>query len=574
MANLIKLGIPCGILLACMLGSHLIPYANADPLNVVEFTSPAGVTLSDNVYFDVKESGADIDCTEKGAGPISVTIKSIKPDTSIRDSITLQAVEINNPTPGLRNPTSNTCIFGSTALYLSPDNQRFAIESTVTITQDDSSYAGNGIVDTISVTVASTSTPGGTTVTLTETGPNTGVFKGTIKYTAGPTVAGTALHVSQGDIITTTYLGIPSYGQILPSPNGSTGLLQADVGDTIQATYNGFSSTTSVCVCGGPGGGGGGLVRPGLILDFIAGLGGFSENIFYPPSIGNDYHNPYGGGLTINGQPFDIKNYSTTIQQQVLKIGQPANFTLRMYDERGAWTISHAGMYFHFKGDPAVNNADTWISWDRYAGTEAHDPNKIFNKTAVNVKTDGNYFNVTFTMTPQKTMADSSLIMRMWDDKRVVGDVPIWGAIVIVDPNAPIPVKKIPTDRYGDYDTLKQILDQDGYYIPTLLNKMHNIGDIYTSLDVNWVYDKGVGKLTMVENDKSGALLGVITCNLTKKISQPTVTDHDYFMFTTQQLNRQNETQEDLAKNVEAQKAVKLLESLSLVRQNNFDSLK
>ncbi len=87
------------------------PTARADPLNVVEFGSHGAITLQDNAIFDVKESGADIDCTEKGAGPISVTIKSIKPDTTIRDTITLQAIEINNPLVGFRNPTSNTCIF-------------------------------------------------------------------------------------------------------------------------------------------------------------------------------------------------------------------------------------------------------------------------------------------------------------------------------------------------------------------------------------------------------------------------------------------------------------------------------
>ena len=545
--------------------------AKADPLNVVEFTSHAGVTLSDNAYFDVKESGADIDCAEKGGGPISVTIKSIKPDTTIRDTITLQAVEINNPTPGLRNPTPDTCIFGNTALYFSPDNQRFPIESMVTITQHDSSYTGTGVVNTITVTVSSTSTPGGTSLTLTETGINTGIFQGKIKFTAGATVAGTALHVSQGDIITTTYLGIPSYGQILPSPNGSTGLLVADVGDTIQATYNGISGTTSICVCGGPGGGGGGVVRPGLVLDFLG--GGLSEDIFHPPSIGNDYRNPYGGGVTINGKPFDIENYSTAIQQQILAIGQTVNFGFKVYDERGAYTISHVGMYLHFKGDPAVPNADTWISWDKYKGMDVHDPGKIFNKTSVKAKTVGNFLNVTFTLTPKNAMPDSSIIMRMWDDKLALGDVPIWGAIIIVDPNAPVPVKKISTDQYDDYVTLEQILDRDGYYTPLLLNKLHTMHDVYNSLEINWVYDKGIDKLTLVESDHSGNIVGTIVTSLSKK-SQPTLTDHDYFHFTTQQLYRYNADQENAAKLAEEQKSIKLLENLGLVRQNNFESMK
>lgn len=485
----------------------------------------------------------------------------------------MQAVEINDPTPGLRTPTPNTCIFGNTALYFSPDNQRFAIESTVTITQHDSSYIGTGVVNTITVTVSSTSTPGGTSLTLTETGINTGIFQGRIKFTAGATVAGVALHVFQGDIITTTYLGIPSYGQILPSPNGSTGLLVADVGDTIQATYNGISGTTTICVCGGPGGGGGGVVRPGLVLDAVAGLGSIFNNIFNPPSIGNDYHNKYGSGITINGKSFDIENYSTTIPAQILKIDHPANFTFKMYDERGAYTISHVGMYFHFKGDPAVANADTWIGWDKHKGIDVHDPGKIFSKTLVNATIAGNYFNVTFTLIPQKAMPDSSLIMRMWDDKLALGDVPIWGAIVIVDPNAPVPVKKIATDQYDDYVILEQILDKDGYYTPPLLNKLHTMHDIYRSINADWIYDKGMDKLTLLESDHSGNILGTLVTSLSKK-SQPTLTDHNYFNFTTQELNRWDDDQENAAKLAEEQKAIKLLQSLGLVRQNNFENIK
>lgn len=486
----------------------------------------------------------------------------------------MQAVEINNPTPGLRTPTPNTCIFGNTALYFSPDNQRLAIESTVTITQHDSSYIGTGLVNTITVTVSSTSTPGGTSLTLTETGVNTGIFQGQIKFTAGTTVSGAALHVTPGDIITTTYLGIPSYGQILPSPNGSIGLLVADVGDTIQATYNGISGTTTICVCGGPGGGGGGVVRPGLVLDFVGGLGGsLFTGVFHPPSIGNSYLYPYGNGITINGKSFNIENYSTAIQQQVLSIGQSVNFGFKVYDERGAYTISHVGMFLHFKGDPTVPNADTWISWDKHRGIDVHDPGKIFSKTSVNTTTSGNFLNVTFTLTPKNAMPDSSLIMRMWDDKLAVGDVPIWGAIVIVDPNAPVPVKKISTDQYDDYVTLEQILDKDGYYAPTLLNKLHAMHDVYGSLEINWVYDKGIDRLTLVESDHSGNVLGTLVTGLSKK-SQPTLTDHNYFNFTAQQLYRSNDDQENAAKIAEEQKAIKLLESLGLVRQNNFESPK
>ncbi|HET7336476.1 MAG TPA: choice-of-anchor U domain-containing protein, partial [Candidatus Nitrosotalea sp.] len=95
--------------------------------------------------------------------------------------------------------------------------------------------------------------------------------------------------------------------------------------------------------------------------------------IYHPPSLGNDYYHPYSNGLKIssvdenglefNGRTFDITKYGSTVPQQVLEIGQSANFTFKIYDERGSNTISHIGMYMHFKGDVIVTNSDMSIVW-------------------------------------------------------------------------------------------------------------------------------------------------------------------------------------------------------------------
>jgi len=50
----------------------IIPSVFADPLDTVEFSSPAGVTLSDNALFDVKEALGDNNCIETGE-PIQIT---------------------------------------------------------------------------------------------------------------------------------------------------------------------------------------------------------------------------------------------------------------------------------------------------------------------------------------------------------------------------------------------------------------------------------------------------------------------------------------------------------------------
>ncbi len=516
-----------------------------------------------------------------GGAPVQITVNDPSANTTAIDTITAQVSSTSDPTGitlQLTETGAKTAIFKNTNLIFYSGDGLLPLGRTATVTvQDPGANTHPTTSDTLPVVVQSSSDPSGLSLSFSETGINTGIFSGKVTFNSVAASSGSTLKTNQGDEITVRDVdsGLSANALITPNPNAGFGALKAKIGDTVTVSYKGITSSAIIGNSSLPGGGGGGvIINPGLVLDALADPAGLFENIFFPPSIGNDYHNKYGGGLTINGIPFDINSYSTTIQQQVLKIGQPATFTLKMYDERGASAIAHAGMYFHFKGDPIVNNADTWISWDKVNGVDTHDPNKIFNKSSVGIKTDGNYFLVTFALTPQKTMPDSSLIMRMWDDKRAVGDVPVWGAIVIVDPNAPVPVKKIPTNQYSDYVTLEQILDKDGYDIPVLLNKLHTIHDIYNSLDINWVYDKGTGKLTLVESDKSGNILGTIVSSLSKKTSEPAITDHNYFHFTAQQLNRRDVDQESAAKLAEEQKAERMLESLGIVRQNNFETLK
>jgi hypothetical protein len=501
---------------------------------------PAGQQINVLVNSTSDPTGITLTLTESGTTGSFTGQVIFSNGTGLFSTSSSQIIGVNQPAANVDPNAVDTIISGPVSLY---GIQVFSTTDSVT----------------------------GTFMNLTETGKNTGIFENTLHFTTGPSVNGSSISVTGGDIVTITDLNNQDVTNEIatPNPNAALGAVPSQYNDHVDVVYNGVKGQTILNSGSAPGGGGGGLVRPGTVLLGVLGAGKDSD-VFDAPSIGNDYYYRFGGGVTINGKPFDIENYSTIIPQQVLKIGTPANFGFKIFDERGAYTISDVVMYFHFKGDPSAANADTWISWDKSRGQLAHDPNKIFSSTSVNTTLNGNYLYANFTLVPQKTMPDSSLIMRMWDDKLAMGDVPIWGAIVIVDPNAPVQVKKIPTNQYGDYVTLEQILDKDGYYIPVLLNKMHSMHDIYTSLDINWVYDKGVDKLTMVESDKSGNLMGEIVCNLTKKMDQPAVTDHNYFHFTVPQLNRQDVSQEESAKLAEAQKAVKLAEEMGLVRHENF----
>jgi len=191
--------------------------ASADPLNVVEFDSPGGVTLSDNAFFSVYEIEGDMDCSESGSS-ISVSIASVIPGGEIRDSFLLDAIEIDDPTIGVRNPTPGTCIFGNTFLHFMTTNLRFSVGDTIIVFQNEISGGedSDDVVTTIDVTMTSSSDPVGIMLALKETGPNTGHFENTLLLTSDISVENNALHVDLGDIIIMDYLDNFSYGQVLP----------------------------------------------------------------------------------------------------------------------------------------------------------------------------------------------------------------------------------------------------------------------------------------------------------------------------------------------------------------------
>jgi hypothetical protein len=105
-------------------------------------------------------------------------------------------------------------IFGDPSLHvggcpeagtLALDRQAYASEAEVTVTVVDCGLDTDGtIVDSTSVTVDSDSEPAGESILLTETGPATATFTGTIVLSETDTAG--VLHVAHGDVVTATYI--------------------------------------------------------------------------------------------------------------------------------------------------------------------------------------------------------------------------------------------------------------------------------------------------------------------------------------------------------------------------------
>ena len=126
----------------------------------------------------------------------------------------------------------------------------------------------------------------GFTLDLTETDIDTKIFEGTFSLTEDPS-AGTSIQVKLGDTVNlenlSTSVGYLDNLFVTTDANtnviGSRGAIQvADFanghdGDDLTASYRGAQIEWIVREGIGQGGGGGGLVRPGLVVNVLAGAG-------------------------------------------------------------------------------------------------------------------------------------------------------------------------------------------------------------------------------------------------------------------------------------------------------------
>ena len=102
-----------------------------------------------------------------------------------------------------------------TVQWLQP-NYPVGSQATVQITDQDMNLNPDA-VDKFDTNVWSDSDSGGIKLAMTETGPNTGVFQGTVYFTTDLSSAGSRLHVSSGDTVTAEYTDTT-----LPLPHSSS----------------------------------------------------------------------------------------------------------------------------------------------------------------------------------------------------------------------------------------------------------------------------------------------------------------------------------------------------------------
>lgn len=431
-----------GFLLSFFILLITSPYASASHATV---NLPAtDLTTSNPVVIEVS------DLTAIGAGTIPVTVTT----TSNPVGITLTLTENS---PGLFDDVETTNFVPQ--LFLMNGDNKFPLETTLEITYIDQNFYDPNVVDVFTAVVGKSNGEFIEPV-ITETGPDTGIFKGRFTVSATGPSTNERLEISPGEIFNVyPPCGNIVNGQITPVQDGLTfGAIRADFGDTVTVTYGDASHTDSAIVSiqeGGCGGSGGGLVISRIVLDVLGGTSGgdflapqitlSKLNLSNLPLVGDildfilnaDSFTPIAPlddpsidyPVSINGNGYLLTQFANTIQTYTGKTGEPVSVKMTLFDATG---VEHIALYTNLRGDAReVQDSDTFVIYNEDEPLEITDPHGLFsNVNFTESEYNGKYL-AEFNMTFAKPMDTSDVIIRTWDELLNSGDIKIFDAIRI-----------------------------------------------------------------------------------------------------------------------------------------------
>jgi len=225
---------------------------------------------------------------------------------------------------------------------------------------------------------------------------------------------------------------------------------------------------------GGGGGGGGGLVRPGLVVNAIAGfasggaggggggppgptvtLGALAlydsavEVISMPQEIRDialnhdpytplepitDIYEDFDLPLSINGDGFVLGGYENTLETQTIEPGVPIEFVIVYYTNS---EIAHSSLNFNLGPTRTIAGSDTQVLLYKDKPAEVIDPNGNIASATGSINNEGELkrvatFSITFSESAE--LPNHDIVIRTWSDNLSSGDTIVYDAIKIAQP--------------------------------------------------------------------------------------------------------------------------------------------
>lgn len=407
------------------------------------------------ISIDFKFKGFSVVAYDFGhIGNIFVTDQNSNLDPGVAEVITVSVTSNIDPigiSMDLVETGLNTGVFGGTSsqlIFIENDGELLPDSGTITLTHEsDPANVDPAAIDFTTLTITSTSEPlPGIILNITETGVDTAVFTGEITLTTGASVPGTSIKVAGGDILVITVNpNLEKTSLIVPNPNFSVGALTVDFvnNDTATVTYHGQIGTVDVNDGGGAGGGGGGLIRPGLVLNVVAGtslFGGGSRGGTETPTVTSstltfdttptftqlEEGDEFGG--IINQKDLDKS------ETQSIQVGKEVEFSFDLFENGGIGNVQHVALYLNMRGEKfTYADSDTYIMFDSGKPVKIVDPHGYFDKAEFSIlEKDAFNLSLKYKITFAELMEKSHILLRVWDFDKRNSDVIHLNAIEVV----------------------------------------------------------------------------------------------------------------------------------------------
>jgi len=189
-----------------------------------------------------------------------------------------------------------------------------------------------------------------------------------------------------------------------------------------------------------------------------------------PPTLGIDAagKRQVSGGLTINDQTFDVKMFRQNLDSQILKVGEPAEITLKIYDNRGYNELKHVelnlGYEEKFLSGIMVPHHPVTIEWkktfDGKTTVSILDKQQLVKDVSVQVLDNSPIVGIKFNFTPIQEFDASTIITKIWDQKRNANTNYFYDALdIISNESTSALVKSTPAKIFEKKPVEQKIMD-------------------------------------------------------------------------------------------------------------------